>query len=172
MGKSSKIRRLNNLCKSLGLGKFYIGKGRYIKEALSGYDLDYLYQKLAVKVGDIIHDCDGFNHVVIGFFDRERCSIVRYPYYRNTNNKVWTVTQYEFENGYLSCGCPGSDITPRTRDEIEKWYKGYLDYYVPRMNDSFLTKADYKRHEALNSSKHICDERGILLPEFRRDVNE
>ena len=172
MGKSAKIRRLNAICKKMGLGRFYKGKGRLVKRDLSGGQLDYLLMLFSIPVGTVVHDCDGFNHIVKGIAGAHKwevyipCRSLRRPTW------YWHDNQLEFSDveGRLSCGCPRGIQQARSREDIERWYRGYLDYQVPRDPDlkGFITERDILLHQALKEGRHICDERGIMLEEFRK----
>lgn len=168
MGKSAKIRRLNELCKSRGLGRFYKGKGRLVKRALSGGGVDWLLQIFSIEPGAIVHDCDGFNHIVKGLAG---VYLYRIQGRIGVNTKSW----YKYDDhleftdppGQLSCGCRCRIKLAIPREDIERWYRDWLNYYVPRdTGEGFVTKRHYLMHEALQRGEHICDERGIILPDF------
>lgn len=168
MGKSAKIRRLNELCKAKGLGRFYKGKGRLVKRDLSGGQLNYLLMLFSLPVGAIVHDCDGFNHVVKGLAGVQ---VWRVMGRSGKDAKTWYRydDQLEFSDikGQLSCGCPGGIEPAKSREDIEKWYRGWLDYYVPQdTGKGFITERHHLMYKALKDGRHICDERGIILEEF------
>lgn len=173
MGKSVKIRRLNELCKAKGLGRFYKGRGRLVKRDLSGGQLDYLLMLFSLPAGSIVHDCDGFNHIVKGLAGPYRLRLPKAGYrcWRGyTKTEYWYDDQLEFSDiqGRLSCGCPMGLEPARSREDIEGWMKGFLDYYVPRdTGEGFITKRHRLMYEALQSGEHICDERGIMLEAFK-----
>jgi hypothetical protein len=129
MGKSAKIRKLNELCKKMGLGRFYKGKGRLVKRDLSHGQLEYLLMLFSIPIGAVVHDCDGFNHVVKGLAGVHRWQVMDRSG-DETRTWYWYDDQLEFsdEKGRLSCGCPRGIQPALSREEIEKWYRGYLDY--------------------------------------------
>lgn len=172
MGKSAKIRKLNELCRKMGLGRFYKGKGRLVKRDLSHGQLEYLLMLFSVQPGTVVHDCDGFNHIVKGIAGAHRWEVgIRYKSLKHPT-WYWHDDQLEFSDieGQLSCGCTMGIQPARSREDIEKWYRSYLDYQVPRDPDrkGFITNRHIIMHQALNEGRHICDERGIMLEEFRR----
>ena len=172
MSKSVKIRKLSAICKKMGLGRFYKGKGRLVKRDLSGGRLDYLLMLFSIPVGTVVHDCDGFNHVVKGLTGADRWEVCIPGGRLRRPTWYWDDNQLEFSDveGRLSCGCPCGIQPARSREDIEKWYRGYLDYQVPRDPDrkGFITERDILLHQALKEGRHICDERGIMLEEFRK----
>lgn len=128
------------------------------------------------RPGTLVHDCDGFNHIVKG--------LCVYTYYRNgsskTTNKrgfnsfqnefgdkkgyVFVFPQVEFEDGgRLSCGCESTPEPPLGRDFIEK---RVLRWYLNPDPGWPLGEVQIKRRDALLSGKHITDERGVLLEEY------
>ena len=44
--------------------RYYKGKKRLAKKAMSKYAWEYMRKYGVPKIGDITHDCDGWNHVV------------------------------------------------------------------------------------------------------------
>ena len=170
MSKSVKIRKLNELCKAKGLGRFYKGKGRLVKRDLSGGQLDHLLMLFSIPAGAMVHDCDGFNHVVKGLAGANKWEVgIRGERLRRPT-WYWYDNQLEFSDteGRLSCGCSWGIQPARSREHIEKWYRGFLDYQVPRDPDrkGFITNRHIMMHQALKEGRHICDERGVMLPEF------
>lgn len=167
MGKSAKIRKLNYLCKKLGLGRFYKGKGRLVKRDFSYNQLNNLFILLSTQPGTVVHDCDGFNHVVKGLARNDRL-------YADNRAGKYTKTWYryedqlEFEDGSWSCGCPGGIEPARSREEIEAWMKGYY------LSDGFTTwfggdisEKVLRMKADLLAGEHICDERGVLLDKYK-----
>jgi hypothetical protein len=172
MGKSAKIRKLNAICKKMGLGRFYKGKGRLVKRDLSNGYLDYLIMLFSIPAGAVVHDCDGFNHVVKGLAGASKWEVGIPGKIPRRPTWYWYDDQLEFSDikGQLSCGCPMGIQQAKSREDIEKWYRDYLDYQVPRDPDrkGFITDQDILMHQTLKEGRHICDERGIILDEFRR----
>ena len=171
MGKSAKIRKLNSICKKMGLGRFYKGKGRLVKRDLSYGQLEYLLMLFSIPAGSIVHDCDGFNHIVKGLAGASKWEVsIRYKSMRR-KTYYWYDDQLEFSDikGQLSCSCQRGIQEARSRADIEKWYRGYLDYYAPQdTGQGFITERDRLMHTALKEGRHICDERGIMLEEFSK----
>ena len=130
MGKSAKIRKLNELCKKMGLGRFYKGKGRLVKRDTSSAQLDHLLALFSIQAGAVVHDCDGFNHVVKGLAGPYRSHVLSSGGGYDLKTWHWYDDQLEFsdEKGRLSCGCTRGIQPALSREDIEKWYRGYLDY--------------------------------------------
>lgn len=170
MSKSVKIRKLNELCRAKGLGRFYKGKGRLVKRDLSGGQLEYLLMLFSIPAGAVVHDCDGFNHVVKGLAGADRWEVWSSCRKPKRPTWYWCDERLEFSDieGQFSCGCPRGIQAALSREHIEKWYRGFLDYQVPRDPDrkGFITNRHILMHQALKDGRHICDERGVMLPEF------
>lgn len=138
-------------------GKLYCGHRHSALRGLRARRLRNLKAYLSIRPGDLVHDCDGFNHVVS-----------KVPFYHTTmwttNSIILDICQIEFEDGRLSCGCSPPE-KPLTREEIESYHKSwYNEEKLKQWWEDFTIHL--KRYKALMSGQHICDENGILLPEF------
>ena len=151
MGNRSKRVLIGKLLKGRGIGRLYYGPKFVAYRALSNYALKELIHKLQFKPGDIVNDCDGLNHRIVKF--------AGHYYYDN----VLSLEQAEFDDGRWSCGCPWSPEPAWTRERIEAYVLDYTKNGPP----SYITDRDHKRREAIESGKHICDENGFLLEEFK-----
>jgi hypothetical protein len=105
LGFPVKRGRINHRLVKQHLRKAYIGGLRNFKL------MDY--NRYNFKVGDIAHDCDGFNHR-IGKIVPEYDNL-----YGTKRGKVlWDVTFYK-ENGEAFCHA----TPPKSKQEIEAWWK-------------------------------------------------
>lgn len=133
---------------------------------------------LKVNPGDLINDCTGLNRYVIS----------SEPQKQTFRHGGWIIYNVDFEvsddkdakqGGYcslLNCGVgPALD-----RDVCEKEILIFMNHWMtdpkagahwfggfdnPKYKD--LIEICFRKWEALKKGEHICDERGILLPEFR-----
>jgi hypothetical protein len=172
MGNKAKRVKLAKRLKQLGMGKLYSGNKRVAWRLLCAYQLNSMLRKLQYAPGDICHDCDGFNHVVVKWVEGIR-SFKHWSYTGKTNIKGWAIDidQFEKSNGGWSCGCNTSPDPPTSREDIEKYMTAYLN--DPKLKEQGWTVSalDDRRRDALNRGEHICDERGILLDEYNLWMN-
>lgn len=159
MGNAAKRRELGKLAKARGLGRLYRGNRRVAVKFFDAHTMAELWFKLQFKSGDLVHDCDGFNHEFLEWvgttrWDYGTCSIL-------------FLEQAKFTDGKLSCGCPGSPSKQMTREEIEAYMKAYYSDLALQEGGWTLDERSVKFRQALNSGQHVCDERGIVLPEFK-----
>lgn len=158
MGNAAKRRELAKLAKTRGLGRLYRGNRRVAVKFFNAHTMAELHFKLQFKTGDIVHDCDGFNHEFL-FWD--------YPtrWIRGASSMLF-VEQAKFADGKLSCGCPYGPSAPMKQSEIEAYMKAYYNDPALEKNGWLSNETCIKRRNALNNNEHICDERGFLLEEF------
>lgn len=173
---SRKLRRqAAELIKKHGLGKLYYGRGRIARNELRSYKLREIIQKLSYKPGDLVQDCDGFNHNIVKFI----CHYSIITSYKSLNKersrhtKTWVINdvdQFEKEDGTWSCGCNISPDDPWTREEVEAYHL-LTDEQIKTYKEGgwSWTDLDQKRQDILKAGGHICDEEGRLLPEFKRN---
>lgn len=174
MGNHAKRKEVARLLKQQGLGKLYRGNSNVARTMLSKGCLNELLFKLKYKAGDLVNDCDGYNHVLVKWLPEKRYSENWIGHDSRVNGKykwiglkgtsVADLDQFEIEEGRWSCGCPYSPDPPRSREDIEKDTLRYLsdpntDWHRDSKREAILL--------ALQAGQHICDESGILLPEFR-----
>ena len=167
MGNRAKRVKLAKRLKELGMGKLYSGNKKVAWRLLSAYQLNSMLRKLQYAPGDICHDCDGFNHVVVKWVDGIRS--FKHWSYTGKYIRGWVidVDQFEKSNGGWSCGCPDGPNPPTSREDIEQYMNAYLN--DPKLKEQgWVTDnpINVKRRDALNNGEHICDERGILLEDF------
>lgn len=162
MGNHARRVRVARLLKERGLPGLYKGCKFAAYNRISPGDLKEMELNLRWKPGDVVNDCDVFNHVVVG-----------YRYSRGLHGPIgsWTATCFQvvFEDGSWSCGCSRSPCPAWTREAIEKiWLKISSDKEdLEHWSAGYQSYCDAIRVQ-LESGGHICDERGIQFPEFRR----
>jgi hypothetical protein len=147
---------------------------------------------LKVKVGDLVHDCDGFNHRVksIEFFKfhidskTETCSNrackdndeknIDKTGIKPRGKSRWYISDVEAikaEDGNCFCGCHAFPEKPRTREDIETEILHWDSEEMKEMRDIAAKGENWEKFEqwlvVLKSGGHICDKDGILLEEFR-----
>jgi hypothetical protein len=87
---------------------------------------------------------------------------------RGPNYGYWLqLPRVSYVDGSLSCGCSASPGCPETREEIEG---GTLEHY--KNNPEEFQQLDensrsFKIYCWLKAGGHICDEDGIMLPEWK-----
>jgi hypothetical protein len=148
--------KVAKLLKEHKLGALYVGSKLCAYRNLSAALLKTLLHQLQFKPGDLVHDCDGFNH-----------RIKRFVKYRWWNGVI--DIEVEFENGGRACGCNISPKPPRTREYIEECFKS-MELTEVKEGDESWTWWNKKHQAALRQAvlrgEHVVDEDGILLPAF------
>lgn len=132
------------------------------------------------RPGDMVNDCDAFNHRIIALSGREgglhamdtsdknAIEALRCHHTLGVSIALWSIPQYLFEDGRLSCGCPAGCETALTRKEIEEYFLSITDEYIAEQKRlGWWNEASQKKVDAVRAGHHICDEQGICLPEFR-----
>lgn len=107
----------------------------------------------SLKPGDIVFDCDGFNHRIKSF-----------KWSRLWMGLVW-VNQYEFEDSW-SCGCmvPEPAKTPAEINAI------WLDNWTNRadeINWSEYSDKEIQARDDLFAGKSLVDDLGFQLPKYK-----
>ena len=196
MGNHATRKKIAKLLKERGLGKLYYGNKNVAHRMLRGSWMQTLLYKLQFKVGDLVNDCDGYNHIItkimthytksekwIGHERRKNPSAKKFPragqlgspFYKNPSDYKWVglkgtkvveLDQFEFGEGHWSCGCSGSPEAPHSREELESTMLEFLKGWEDR--EKYPHHA--KMFEALNAGNHILDDQGILLPEFKEEL--
>lgn len=150
--------------------KLYRGKGfRYQHSANT---LRLIARYAALKVGDVVHDCDGFNHVVANqteshkfpalFFRSLSWELRRKGYVAVCDLQLkWDDTQDT--PGCFSCGCYAGFRPAWSREDVEARFVSFWEAY----NKTWANEPWQKEAVlVLKSGGHICDERGVLFPEW------
>jgi len=86
---------------------------------------------------------------------------------------VFDISNFEKHDGSLGCGCPNGPEPMASREEIEADMKTWMaeqDISQPGWDNGEYNKSAgeyYKRlRTALAQGRSVCDEDGIILPEF------
>lgn len=159
MGNRAKRVELARALKSHGLGKLYKGSKQAVFKSLDALTMDRTIRFLQFKPGDLVNDCDAFNHVVKSV----RADVWRHKY------KIWVnlPDQFEFEDGRWSCGCPGGPAPAWSREQVEAYFKLYTPEIVEeRKKGGWWSDRSQRMYDRIQAGGHVCDERGICLPEF------
>ncbi len=162
MGNRALRKKAGEAMKAAGFPKrFYRGNRRTGLRYFRARHLRELLYMLSIKPGDLVNDCDAFNHRVKGPIFH---GFVRW----DDNTYVFQLDQLEFEDGRYSCGCPGGPGPAWTREQIENYMReGFTDESIAESKKfGWWTTNSQKMCEALREGRHICDENGIKLPEF------
>lgn len=153
MGNRAKRAQLDRALRAQGLGRLYKGNKRKAFMVLNAYTMNEQLTKLSFKPGDIVNDCDAFNHRIKEWLPRQF-------------SNVTLVEQFVDEQGQWSCGCGGSPDPAGTREEIEEYFN-YTKEQVEAQG-GWWTELAQARGEALRRGDHICDENGFVYNEFSR----
>lgn len=138
------------LMKEKGLGKLYAKSANQARKGLTTFQMRKLLRILEIKPGDIVNDCDGFNHVI------KEIHLETHTTYNGINYVEHTVV---FESGRFSCGC-GSEFQPALPPEvIDRYHRAY-------MHDEHLIKQgwinpDSWMFKCWEEGKMVCDENGF-----------
>lgn len=132
------------------------------------------------RPGDLVNDCDVFNHVIRGFAGvkdhrhimdtnrKDAIDALRWHHSSGVSIALWSIPQYLFEDGRLSCGCPAGCESPLTRKEIEGYFLGMTDEYIAEEKRlGWWNESSQKKVDTVRAGRHICDENGILYEEYR-----
>lgn len=177
MGNRAKRAEISRLLRGTGLGRLYRGNKKVAWCMLNEHWLKSLLFKLRFKKGDLVNDCDGMNHILRSWLPGRRSSENwighdtgegdNYEWVGHPGTSVIALDQFEIADNHWSCGCPYSPDPPETREEIEKHTLAYL--IDPDVIAGGWASEEHcqRQREALQAGRHICDERGILLDEFK-----
>lgn len=98
-------------------GKLYTGGTKFqAYRSLNAKQLKEILFRLNLAPGDIVNDCDLFNHVI------ESIPMPTWSFrLRNSRIKTyWNSQQFKYTDGTYSCGCPWSPANPLTATQIRK----------------------------------------------------
>jgi hypothetical protein len=153
--KAIKAARLKKALRQRGLGKY---RTKIIKR-LKPWKMDHYLYLLSIKPGDIINDCDGFNHRVVGI-----ASIDCWPSWKGGSPAL--TIQFEREDGFWSCGCPSGPDRPWSNKRILEFQKGYYlddERREKAIKDGWWNQRSEKIRQALLAGEPIVDNDGIPL---------
>lgn len=141
----------------LGCRKLYVGrKFAAFRWGLHAWRLRELLKLLSFKPGDLINDCDGFNHRVV----KPLPSYAGGKY--GGKGGEFTLSQFEMENGCYSCHA----VPPWTVERIVKyhrevWTQDEIDKY--KSGGWEFTGHLQKLRDILDRGEPICDSDGLPL---------
>lgn len=147
----------------------------YVLRRVGKYRMKRIKWAMSLKPGDLINDCSGFN-VIIREIDPDVRTFHNGWFIQNVD---FTVEPYGGGCSLMHCGVE----PPKPRELLEKEYlvdmEDYLNSSGPGSASYWyggLDNPKYKKEienlrnrlDTLKNGGHILDERGILLPEFRK----
>lgn len=118
------------------------------------------------NVGDVVYDYT--SNFVITEMPPPRICDMGHWHGRGNGWVKFEIEQFKYHNGYLSCGCGWCPSPPLTREHIESFYVKWEASEWGDPNDPTVQK----RLAAIQGGQHICDERGVFLPEFERNFGK
>lgn len=162
MGNSSLRRQASQALKKAGAPKLWVKPqfGKKYGDILRtrSNNLRDIIHLAGLKPGDIVFDCDGFNHRIKSF-----------KWKRLWHGQIWA-DRMEFEDGTWSCGCMVPEKAHTPKQINAEWLEMLEDpEFCFDMNED-LSKNYQLRKEALLAGKSLCDLQGFVLPEFRFDL--
>lgn len=172
MGNRANRKKAQQLLNSWGFrGKMWTGKLSFNRKNFVAKSITNLF---SYKIGDLVSDCDGFNHIIKGLVDfnlQDQNAIIRlrdgHP--KGVRIASWNMPQFLYEDGRYSCGCNASPDRPFSREEIEAYFLSMDDEYIAvQTKNGWWDESNQKKVSAVRAGIHICDERGIIYPEYQR----
>lgn len=163
MGNRAKRKQLAELIKKHKLNsKLYRGPKLALYKRMRSMQLDRTISQLQFEKGDLVGDCDGFNHI----YDHIISAVWYLGYRSGYKHYIFGVKSFVDSNGYEGCSCGSSPHAPMTVKEIED---GIREYYEVKMlqnlrwSDEKMNIMDSSDAKKYFSVEPICDERGIKL---------
>lgn len=154
MGNRALRKQLGSL-----VGTFREGHKLASTRYLRAGKLRGLIEQASLNVGDVIHDCSGWNH---------RISSIEPMWQRVYCSSAVVLSGFDilFDDGSYRCGCSSYIEPAHSVEQIEKFWKDWILYQ--KANSEW---ADGKYYDEilrrLENGLPICDEHGIELPEVR-----
>jgi len=163
MGNHKKRTQIAQQMKQKGLGRLYKGSKRKAWGFLRGRTLNDTLRLVSLNPGDLVNDCDMFNHKVKEIIPE------RWTHKSWTGKKakgwVYMPCQLLFEDGRRSCGC-GAPEAPYTPQKIADSLRECYEYNELEFNDSFKDVFNHEIMRRIKEGKMLTDEQGIILPEL------
>lgn len=156
MAKARRRRRIAALLKKRGLGKLYYGNK---KAAFKWVNLAAIENALKYAPGDVVNDCDMFNHVVEGY---------RTHYNARKYGKALILDQVTFTDGRWSCGCGGLEAPWPVEKILEIWCMPASEEPPPAGVTYRTSEFEQALIDANKNGQPIVDDRGVLLEQFGR----
>lgn len=170
MGNRAKRKEAARLIKEYGglESRLYNGRARNARKILNAATLDSIIYLLQFKPGMLA--CDyGHNHRIKGWAYKNFHHRLNDYRFKIRRGYVFNVPQFEYEDGYISCGCGACPDPAMTREQLESFWLNVSDEYIEhqRAFGWWGERDDAIRNHIMNGG-HIHDEDGILLPEWRK----
>jgi len=151
-------KKLAKRLKELGYGKLYIGPKHQARRYYNARTCEYLLGWLDLKVGDVVNDCDLFNHEI-----SKLPTMYRTPW---EDTLVWDCTPTcFFSDGGASCGCSVPEPA-LSAEQVREYKRGFWEYAESKEETTWWLPQDpesaYQRWKK-DKSYPICDDRGMKL---------
>lgn len=163
MGNRANRKEIGQLMQRAGLPRRFMRGKKFAAYRLARYaNLAELKRKLRFKPGDIVNDCDGFNHRIERWMTNTSRSNSR-------SAKVITTFQAKFvsEHGVArwSCGCPISPSESLSQKEIEDYHDELVSDLEDWIGQGWIERGNRNDPTTRRSlGLPICDEHGFRLP--------
>ncbi len=160
MGNRKLRKQLAQELKSRGVGRLYRGNKREAWRYYHASTIHRFLQLMDIEVGDVVNDCDGFNHRVA-----ELITFYRTKSYTLRSAVVASNEQFKFDDDRMSCGCPYGPDNPWSVEDIESFFRSqYHPENIACMKDGgWWTENDEKMLDALSKGQRICDDLGMKI---------
>lgn len=157
MGNRKLRREASEALKSLGFGRLYApGKKRKIYQ-WSAHELRRVIFLASLRKGDLVNDCDGFNH-----------RLAEDPKAERIWNGLPEFRQLVFTDGRWSCGCPYGPYKPRTPEQIVQFHNCSDDYIAEQKRLGWWTDRNQVLVDRIRQGLPITDEDGVKLQFLER----
>jgi hypothetical protein len=150
--------------------KLYKGiKKRLYKKIVKGGIRFNKKEIFVIKEGDLLHDCDAFNHRVKSI-----------EFFKSYTRRGWFLCDYEAikDDGNAFCGCNAFPEKPHSRKEIEAYILEWDSEEMKEQREIAQKSENWEKMEmwlsVLRKGGHICNKEGVLLEEFRpeKEISE
>lgn len=156
MGNRKLRKELTAALKEIGhSGKLYHGSRRIALRALSASRLKEMLRLLSFKPGDLVNDCDGFNHRVKG----HRVNDIVW----DKDTRVIDLHRLVFDDGGWSCGCPYGPDEPWSIVNILKFHTFNDEEITEQKRLGWWNDKRQAFQDKVRAGGPICDEDGIKL---------
>ena len=162
--------------------RFWRGKKRLAKKYMGSRAFNEFFKNGLPKIGDLTHDCDGFNHVI------SQTEVIMYhacayrwpkPYPKWLKGAAFPFIDCYYDDTYLdaesgemkpckrpvcSCGGLNGARPPSTQKEIEDWVLSWKDEKTQEIAGGWGWSEKFDGWiQTLEAGGHIVDERGLLI---------
>lgn len=162
--------------------RFWRGKKRLAKKYVGNRNFNYFFKFGLPKVGDLTHDCDGFNHIISQvdvemFFpysyrwprkDGKWLKGAKFPfvecYYDDTYLDMMSGERKPYKHSVCNCGGLNGLRPPTSRESIEAWVLSWDSSEARQTAEEWGWSEEFsKQIEIIKAGGHIVDEQGLEL---------